>query len=128
MVGHTMVVRDIITTTFCTSRTPPPPQTNPGEYNSASVSVDTSQETASPTGSRGPGEESVAVEMEVDEDDDRGMSGANGGAATADDDVLRAKDEAIAVGWFVVCLLSCFDVGGGGRRCGIRLSCLSWVG
>ncbi|CBN77616.1 conserved unknown protein [Ectocarpus siliculosus] len=55
------------------------------------------KETASPTGSRGTGEESVAVEMDVDADDDRGMSGANGGADTAaGDDVLRAKDEAIA--------------------------------
>ncbi|CAB1109045.1 unnamed protein product [Ectocarpus sp. CCAP 1310/34] len=74
---------------------------NPGEYayNSASVSLDTtSQETASPTGWRGTGEESVAVEMDVDADDDRGVvSGANDGADTAaGDDVLRAKDEAIA--------------------------------
>lgn len=37
--------------------------------------------------------------MDVDVDDDRGMSGAIGGGTTADDDVLRAKDEAIAVGW-----------------------------
>ncbi|CAM9747425.1 unnamed protein product [Ectocarpus sp. 13 AM-2016] len=35
--------------------------------------------------------------MDVDADDDRGTSGANGGADTAaGDDVLRAKDEAIA--------------------------------
>lgn len=109
---------------------PPPPQTNPGEYayNSASVSRDTtSQETASPTGSRGTGEESVAVEMDVDVDDERGMSGANGGADTAaGDDVLRAKDEAIAVGWFFICLLSHFGIGGGGRRCGV-VCCVGWL-
>ncbi|CAN0357105.1 unnamed protein product, partial [Ectocarpus sp. 12 AP-2014] len=56
------------------------------------------KETASPTGSRCTVEESVAVEMDVDADCDRGvMPRANdGGDTAAGDDVLRAKDEEIA--------------------------------